>query len=631
MRKAGWFLVAAVLALTVSSAGAVSAPPGAADHTRDQAVMAPALVQMAQQNKQQKQQQKALQQQQKAQQHQQKAQQQNVQRQQKAQQQNVQRQQKAQQRNNQHQDAQRLKANQQNKRQEQRNVQRQKEQGQAADRRRERDQKANADKASRQQAQQDRKARDQDRKSQDQAKRQQEQQQRTQRQEERKQADRQRGQQKSAERQKRQDEIKQRQQAQKAQRDRGVKQKAVAEQRSKQRQAASKHRLTERSKKNDVLKADRLKRQDLRKKDFVQNRQKYVDRRNQWRDRPRLNRVYARSARFWYGGRYYADGWWARRWAWSPWRAWRFGYVAAFVPWAGPVFWPYVYDDVFSYTFFPASYDLGYWSYAYDDLVDSAYYPAGSSYAEDDEAPAPAPEGAIPPPRQRTSAVEATAGQSGCGGEITAWPIDKIRRAVQPTPAQDDLLDALRESAGDAAAILKDACPTTKGMTPPERMQATAERLEATLEAVKTVRPALTEFYDALNDDQQSRFTDALAPKVQSHKAQEQSDSRCSDSKSAIATFPTQQLEEALKPNEDQQFLIDDLEAAATKAVELLQKACPRGTPDTPAERLAVMEERLSAMAQAAKIVQPAVEDLYAALNDDQKARYNALGRQASL
>lgn len=620
MRKLEVFFAAAVLAFATLPAGAVSAPPGAADHRKDPAVTAPALLQMAQQNKQQKQQQKR----------QDKAQQHNAQRQQKAQKQNVQRQQKSQQRNTQRQDTQRSKAVQQKERQEQRNVQRQKEQVQAAERREQRDRKANADKANRQQAQQDRKAREQERKTQDQAKRQQEQQQRTQRQEERKQADRQRDQQKTAERQKRQDDIKQRQQAQKAQRDRSVKQKAVAEQRSKQRQTASKQRLTERGKKNDALKADRVKRQDLRKKDFAQNRQKWVDRRNRWRDRPRLNRLYARSARFWYGGRYYADGWWARRWAWSPWRAWRFGYVAAFVPWAGPVFWPYVYDDVFSYTFFPASYDLGYWSYAYDDLVDSAYYPAGYSYAEEAEAPVPPPEGATPPPRERSAATPA-ATQSGCGGEVTAWPIDKIRRAVQPTPAQEDLLDALRESAADAAALMKDACPTTKGMTPPERMQATVDRLEATLEAVKTVRPPLTAFYDALNDDQKSRFTEALAPKVKAHKAQEQSDNRCSDPKAAIATFPTQQLEEALKPNEDQQFLIDDLEEAAAKAVDVLQGACPRDTPATPDARLAVMEERLSAMIKAAKIMQPAVEDLYSVLNDDQKARYNALGRQASL
>jgi hypothetical protein len=41
------------------------------------------------------------------------------------------------------------------------------------------------------------------------------------------------------------------------------------------------------------------------------------------------------------------------------------------------------------------------------------------------------------------------------------------------------------------------------------------------------------------------------------------------------------------------------------------------------------MERRLDALIAAAKTVQPALEDFYASLSDEQKAHFNILGRQA--
>src|SRR6202035_1841197 len=58
-----------------------------------------------------------------------------------------------------------------------------------------------------------------------------------------------------------------------------------------------------------------------------------------------------------------------------------FGFVLGFV---GPVFWPYAYDDLADYTFWPDAYDT-FWPYAYDDLFEGlygAYAPQyGAAYA----------------------------------------------------------------------------------------------------------------------------------------------------------------------------------------------------------------------------------------------------------
>ena len=52
------------------------------------------------------------------------------------------------------------------------------------------------------------------------------------------------------------------------------------------------------------------------------------------------------------------------------------------MPWRGPVYWPYAYNDVFYYTFWPDAYDPGYWAYAYDDLFDGIFFPDGAPYVD---------------------------------------------------------------------------------------------------------------------------------------------------------------------------------------------------------------------------------------------------------
>jgi hypothetical protein len=45
---------------------------------------------------------------------------------------------------------------------------------------------------------------------------------------------------------------------------------------------------------------------------------------------------------------------------------------------------------------------------------------------------------------------------------------------------------------------------------------------------------------------------------------------------------------------------------------------------------VAAMEQRLNSMLQAIKIVQPALENFYGMLTDEQKARFNELGAHQS-
>ena len=66
------------------------------------------------------------------------------------------------------------------------------------------------------------------------------------------------------------------------------------------------------------------------------------------------------------------------------------------------------------------------------------------------------------------------------------------------------------------------------------------------------------------------------------------------------------------------------------QAVAILRAACPDVIPQTPIGRLDAIEKRLDAMIQAAKAIQPALQDFYGSLTDEQKSRFNTLGQQTA-
>jgi hypothetical protein len=328
-----------------------------------------------------------------------------------------------------------------------------------------------------------------------------------------------------------------------------------------------------------------------------------------------------------------------RRHGWAPRHAWRRGLRAAFVPWAGHVFWPYAYLDVFEYTFWPRAYDPGYWAYAYDDFVDNVFWGADSpsaAYARIGSTENQESDGVISGPRPRdSSGVSQQAVRQLCEEPekgVTAWPIASIEQAVQPTSEQRPLLDELKSAAAKAANAFKESCGESYAMTPPGRLRSMMNRISATLEAVRIVRPALEKFYNSLSDEQQARFN-ALGPDIgeQSQPQQEanaQPDT-CGEPKPSLTNLPIERIEAVIRPAGTQKEALDRLREATEKGVQGLQAACPEDVPLTPVGRLAAMEKRLEAMMQAAKLVQPALDEFYAALGSEQKARFNTLGRFA--
>ena len=169
-------------------------------------------------------------------------------------------------------------------------------------------------------------------------------------------------------------------------------------------------------------------------------------------------------------------------------------------------------------------------------------------------------------------------------------------------------------------------------MTPPGRLQAMTTRISATLEAVRIVRPALEKFYKSLSDEQQARFN-ALGPNVgeraPQQPQQEAKSESCGEPKSSLTQLPIERIEAVVHPDGKQKQALDRLSGATREAVNELQAACPDDLPLTPVGRLEAMEKRLEAMLQAARHVQPALDEFYATLSSEQKARFNTLQQTA--
>jgi hypothetical protein len=194
----------------------------------------------------------------------------------------------------------------------------------------------------------------------------------------------------------------------------------------------------------------------------------------------------------------------------------------------------------------------------------------------------------------------------------------------------------LKTAAAHAADALKTSCSDTYALTPPGRLRAMINRVSASLEAVRMVRPALEAFYNALSDEQRARFN-TLSPRLpatsedqpqQEAKAEAKAES-CGASKSSLTGLPIERIDAVLRPTGAQKAALDRLSAATEKAVQELQAACPDEVPVTPVGRLQAMEKRLSAMLQAANQMQPALDDFYASLTIEQKARFNTLQQVA--
>jgi hypothetical protein len=295
------------------------------------------------------------------------------------------------------------------------------------------------------------------------------------------------------------------------------------------------------------------------------------------------------------------------------------------IGWAGPVFWPYAYDDFVDYTFYPYANDT-FWPYAYDDVYQSifgGYAPYATAYASARTREHRYATRNLPPPGTPLVC-------SGDAAGLTDYPIEQIVQQVQPTDDQRVLLNNLKDNITKAVNLLQSSCPTDLPSTPIGRLAQMRQRIESMLQAVQIGRPALEKLYASLNDEQKERFIaleGAPTPGGTTRTARQQPNlaQACGSTGQQITGLPINQIEQIVHPSDVQRTALQELADATAKAAATLKENCPQDQSLTPPARLATMEQRLNAMLRALNTEQPALAKFYNSLSDEQKARFDRM------
>ena len=298
------------------------------------------------------------------------------------------------------------------------------------------------------------------------------------------------------------------------------------------------------------------------------------------------------------------------------------------------MFWPFAFGDIFSFAFWP--YYDPFWDYGPDFIFASLFWPYGADdhayyrpyysfgdiytgyrrhrrvYAAQAESP--------------TDIAEAC---SGVAPGLTGLPMDRIEKTLQPSREQRASFDELKAASAKAEEIMKASCPSEIPLTPISRLDAAEKRVDAMMQAVQALRAPLDTFSNSLTEEQKRRL-DSLANRGGHNKAGETITQLCSDTAARFTNLPSEQIQQTVQPKEQQMPAFEALKAASNKAANILNDtACPSETPSTPGDRLDAMAKRLNATAQALNTVRPALQDFYASLDDEQKARFNTMNKQA--
>lgn len=151
---------------------------------------------------------------------------------------------------------------------------------------------------------------------------------------------------------------------------------------------------------------------------------------------------------------------------------------------------------------------------------------------------------------------------------------------------------------------------------------------------MQIMHPPLTTLYSSLDDEQKDRFA-AIGTQTEYRRAgiaREESPSGnlgglCKLQTENFTQLPVQRVKELIKPTERQNSAFDALKSASAKAAADLNHSCPTDIPQTLMGRLDAVGKRLDALADAVNTVKPALTDFYNSLTDEQKARFNVIGR----
>jgi hypothetical protein len=104
----------------------------------------------------------------------------------------------------------------------------------------------------------------------------------------------------------------------------------------------------------------------------------------------------------------------------------------------------------------------------------------------------------------------------------------------------------------------------------------------------------------------------------------------CGEPDKGVTAWPLADIARAVRPNQQQRALLDDLKTAAATAADVFKDSCADSYAMTPTGRLRSMLNRISATLEAIEIVRPALENFYNSLSDEQQAQQEATAQSGN-
>jgi LTXXQ motif family protein len=309
------------------------------------------------------------------------------------------------------------------------------------------------------------------------------------------------------------------------------------------------------------------------------------------------------------------------------------------VGWAGPVFWPYAYDDMFNYAFERRGERSQFWTYGQGDIL-ATVLPAGNPSA------ALAASGG----NMRLDTTAGTGRSEDAPDTCLSatgrnWSADWIKQTVELKDSQQAKFDELARAFDNAAEAITSTCPTKTDKpadqastadsknAAPDRLEAMRLRLWSMRQAITAVQGPLEDFYNSLDDAQKARLNAVMAAPRQEARVRDRRGRRSRPAPqmdtTAAVCFQQQddgdfgkQLEQALQqPSKQQRETLETLRVTATQMGQFLMTSCPQKALPTPQARLGAIADRLLAMEYVVLSVSPALGAFTDSLSDEQKGR----------
>jgi hypothetical protein len=208
------------------------------------------------------------------------------------------------------------------------------------------------------------------------------------------------------------------------------------------------------------------------------------------------------------------------------------------------------------------------------------------------------------------------------GDDVAGLPADRLQAIVSADEAKKAALDELAKAAQKAGQDIDAACMAPMSPTAPGRLAAMQKRIEAMIAAAASVQPTLERFFDLLSDEEREQVI-AASEKARQGRAASLLDRDCGSAQPS--QWPAARIDRTVHPSEAQRASLAALQDAAAKATDMLATGC---TPEdflTPTVRLAAVGKRLGALLQAVKTVGAPLDDFYASLSAEQKAKFDAI------